>query len=60
MYCQPSWGPSFNRLIEEQRQEALRPYKEGECRHNNRIEVDGRLRCRDCPAIYNENCMEWE
>jgi hypothetical protein len=40
--------------------DTTQPYEEGECDHARYLDIKGRLICRNCGAVYNEETLTWE
>jgi hypothetical protein len=38
----------------------LKPYEEGECRHDSVGEIKGVMTCLKCSARYSDSTCEWE
>lgn len=58
--CHP--GDSFMRPMSYKEicgMERLEPYFEDECRHEDRFDDKGILRCAKCSMIYDENSLSW-
>lgn len=54
--CKITEEPTF---YERFGRERLEPYRDDECHHQDNYEYKGELRCRNCPAVYDEQFMEW-
>lgn len=38
----------------------IKPYQDGECRHDKRFDQNGILTCQECGATYNEETLTWD